>query len=218
MRMLLSFTLAGIMWGLSAPAQALPGRAESQSTGIIARCRPRPHVTIAATGLLQQRIAGLEQLALVPRPGQPRWPRAKIQVWWELTVNGRSYVLNIPEREDWHDQANQLNGRTVVVTGELVGGTIHVRAALRAADASARTGVRVHIEGYLNNYGMLTSEPPIPMWQVTVNGKTYWLGFYSAALAQRAEKLVGRLVWVSGELQGESVVVSDLVAVPPLRC
>jgi hypothetical protein len=46
----------------------------------------------------------------------------------------------------------------------------------------------------------------------------YSLVFNSEEMQRRASSLAGRRVIVSGELQGDRLTVTDLFALPPLRC
>jgi hypothetical protein len=178
--------------------------------------RPVPDgVSVVITGELSQVLEVDDVLEPAELKFPPRRP-LPARVSGVVRVNGTTYRLNLGASPHLQNTVNKLNGRKVTVSGRLVGDFVQV-AGLRAAAGNARPGVHVEIVGTLGDR-VLTRLPPIPVWDITVSGKTYHLTLNSLALRVRATSLVGRRALVSGELQGGSVIVTDLFALPPLRC
>jgi hypothetical protein len=178
--------------------------------------RPVPDgVSVVITGELSQvlDLDDLLQPADLPFPPRRRLP---VRVRWVVRANGTTYELNLGASPNLQNAANKLNGRQVTVNGQLAGGSVQV-AGLRAAAGNARPGVRAEIVGTLRYYE-LERFPVARRWEITVSGKTYHLTLNGEQLRVRGTSLSGRRVIVIGDLQGDRVTVTDLIALPPLPC
>jgi hypothetical protein len=210
MRKLLSLlVMAGVVWGLGGPAPAsLPERAANGWRPLAIAPLRTGTASVQITGRLVQRITGVEVPA--DRLGLQIMPAV---VTWRIVVEGQgAYELVFAAKNHHLDVAEKLVNKAVVLSGNLVDGSVHV-TGVRAAEPSARPGVRVHIMGVLQLAGELERYPPIRLWRVQAGSRTYRLLLNTDQLVRQANGLANQYVTVDGTLQGDQVTVTGLGAV-----
>jgi hypothetical protein len=165
-------------------------------------------------------------------------PSSEMVDLWQITVGGKTYTLDLgptlqyardrgrsliamPPWMDIQWQAEQLAGKTVIVTGTLDGTTVHV-TALKADDEFVKETTEVEARGHLSatyletfkagRFGNPDFVVPVAAWNFVVGGKTYNLAFATAELEQLARKLDDKAVVLTGDLDKDTITVKTLKA------
>jgi hypothetical protein len=214
MRKLLLLTLSCVIWLGSWPRPASAACGDKVSNEIMARP--------SYTALLQGK---LEELPLMrcPRPAP-----------WMLYTDGQQIYVDFGANAELLAKAKKLHNSLVEIGGTLedTGKTewingprvppdpmpnrvpsrvriLHVTSLSALADPG-RTPV--DLTGELVLAGELQRWPPIPIWALKANDKTYSLRFNSAALAERAKNIGQGTVTVIGTLNHHhTITVTGLV-------
>ena len=191
--------------------------AAARGAGNVPRCFP----PVDIEGKLYKELRGLDTLLY----GECEHVPQVLQIIWMLDAGGKTYVLDLGKGPDLAKQAEQFQGRRVVVTGWVRGETV---AVLRLKEAPKQT-VAVEIKGklrcvvthwYTGKVLFVTDAVPTPVsrsWAlyagVTIDGRTYLLDHggnktLAGKMAPRPE-LLGKWAEVRGTLQGDRVLVSS---------
>ena len=165
-------------------------------------------------------------------------PSSEMLDFWQITVGGKTYTLDLGPRVEyardrgrsliamppWMDlywQAEQLAGKTVIVTGTLDGTTVHV-TGLKADEDYLKQTTEVEVRGRLHGVALKFLDIGFPnsdllvdfvVRNVVVDGKTYSISFASPELEKLAGTLDGQAVVLTGDLDGETITVKSLKAV-----
>jgi len=124
------------------------------------------------------------------------------------------------ERKDITDLANKLVGKTVIVTGTLENGVVHL-TSLKADDEYVKETTELEVRGrleeviaYLKDIGFPNSPPDMISlgWNVVVDGKAYTVTFNGPELLTLAKYLNGKTVVLTGELKDDIITVKTLKA------
>jgi hypothetical protein len=161
------------------------------------------------------RVGGLEPL----RDPKDRMPIIDFFDYWQITVGGKTYMLQFSRLEDINELANKLAGKPVIVNGTLEGETVLV-TGLKADEDSVKQTTEVEARGQLSAIYLETITPvfgrrdiPITVaWNFTVDGKTYTLRFASPELESLARSLDGKAVVLTGEMKDSTITVKTLKA------
>jgi hypothetical protein len=143
---------------------------------------------------------------------------------WYVTANGQTYRLNFGADQKLLALAENLNGKTVVLSGRLpqdwpilpleprakvlenyrpwLHRPVVVVSSMRAARAeSVKETVTLIIQGKLRMNGRL-GYPQQPVALIEANGQTFVLEFGNKTLAEQAKKLDGKTVALQGTFTG----------------
>jgi hypothetical protein len=137
---------------------------------------------------------------------------------WSIQVGQDTYHLDLVGGMGQHWVAENLSGKTVIVTGTLVGDRVKVASLKADRDRVQKTTV-VEVRGKLARRLLAESSQPHSkdikrlrkVWIVEAEGKTYELDF-SKGLPLSLARLEGTTVVVSGTLSGNRIVVTELKA------
>jgi hypothetical protein len=149
-----------------------------------------------------------------------------------VTVGGQTYVIDYEGAEGIFQAARKLDGKTVVLTGRLVGTTsfpVFCRCepstlpaifltGIKPADENAKDAARFTIQGKLKQLPLLpTDAEPLPGWSISANGKDYFVRFDDDKLADLAGKLDGKIVVLNGFLRTQECVDVNALGDPVIR-
>jgi hypothetical protein len=200
----------GLTWGLGLSASAAP---ESRGIGPWNGGCVRTAVHFEGTLVLTQALPIVRCLDFdVNRQGDLPFPRRTV---WQLRTSDRSYTLDLTSSPALWKRANELVNKTVVVSGDLVGGVVRV-TALEANNVVEITGKMDRRVIFLEQ----TMPAPIEiemwpsrrvvLWSLEAEGKTYSLTFATPELEAKARLWVGKTIKVRGALQGRALLVRDI--------
>jgi hypothetical protein len=134
---------------------------------------------------------------------------------WSIRVGRDTYHLDLGG-EAQHQVAESLSGKTVIVTGTLVGDRVKVAGLKEDKDRVQKTTV-VEVRGKLTRRLIAASSHPHSkdierfreVWIVEAEGKAYELDF-PKGLPLSIARLEGKTVVASGTLTGNRIVVTQL--------
>jgi hypothetical protein len=150
-------------------------------------------------------------------PQDPKFPMPTIWFFdaWQMTMGGKTYTLEFGKRTEVTEQANKLVGKTVIVTGNLDGSTVHV-TGLKTNDEYVKETTEVEVRGQLQffytlfpNIGTNRIEKDLAGVNIVVDGKTYKLDL-TPELFKLAQTLDGKTVILTGILNKDTIAVKTL--------
>jgi hypothetical protein len=199
--------LGALLLGILGPFLTSPAWAESKAGAIV----PEPD-SITLVGTFRG-VFGPVFTSLPARGGMGT-----------ITCNGKTYVLHFSGRLIT-DDLSKLDGKKVVVIGKPGKGPLDpipskkegfivvVSQMPTVADDKVEEKATITINAKLD-YQELESNPPQPVWSVTVHGQTYRLTFATPDLQEMARALSGEEVRVSGTVEKDgSLRVTSLMPI-----
>jgi hypothetical protein len=228
--------LSGLAFALALPFAFASGGAPTTTLpgGRIALPKEDVHLTVTAEirGTLTRRVVR-QHLIEGESPDDaarmaPFAPRPRPSLIWEVTANGKTYVLDLSGDRVWHGLAELLEGKTVRVVGRLETWVRHQQprpgpkgevpailylpvrfqvVVVSEFGAVAPESVAVDIRGTLRMNDKV-GLPPTTVATVRADGNTFVLDFAGAPAAlEAARKLDGQPVRIKGSLAGSYQIV-----------
>jgi len=188
--------------------------------------------TVEVQGRLNAVYPPLPEFLVQPAGAKaPRdFPPYDMGPFWQIAVGDKTYALNFAYAgaEGLLDRANELNGRTVILTGELENDTTIRVTDLKAGDEYFKvTETRAEVKGKLRyvitmwDSGEVVQvcdklpEPFCKCWSVNygfeIDGKVYVLDLHGdKRMESDAKNCLGLTVTVSGVVTGDRLKVDSL--------
>jgi hypothetical protein len=221
--------LAGLALCLALPVFA---GGQNANNPTIEACLPPPiakdylkqTTRVEIKGKLQRvRIPNLLERALqdapprlpIEPPDDTIWPRPRWYFVWQITAGDKTYQVDFGEA--LADLVTKMNGQTVVVTGTLEGGTVHMTSLKEVEGDYVKRTEEVEVGGRLQGIHFEDPIPgtgggrgPVVAWTVAVDGKTYSLALSGNELLQLADMYDGQSVVITGTLDKNTITVKTL--------
>src|SRR5262249_7568317 len=133
-----------------------------------------------------------------------------------LAIGGKHHPLTMTDKSleaPWRS----MMGKPVRVTGSLEKGVIVVSTVERVFGSWVHKTVHIEVKGRLscewNSPAIWPPRPASPLWRIHAAGESYHLTFADAALAKKAEGLLGGAVLLKGTLVNGSIRVTSIESV-----